>query len=606
MVLCPSCRHDSSDPLFCDRCNGALPSPRASALPAEVTLSGGRVVDCSAWAGAWPADCRRPLSVCSAGRAYRAYALNPECWGAMEGVVRRRAAVELDVLAPLEVHPLEGGAVVVAEGLPGASRPLLAPPPGDEMARLERALAACEVLAAVMAPLHQAGLVWLNFDPEALEADGSSARLVNLDLQVFPSGACPDILPLSAAYSPPEVCGFRADRIGPATDVFHASLYLYYRLAGLLPGGFPGRGLEAFDFDIPPLRIYRPHLPVGVAPVLGRGLDRDPAMRYPSVDDLLDAFAGALSRVKRRQASTAPVSWESAGATAVGRSHELQGLPNQDAHAVVPLPPEGVLAVVADGVTHARVGSGEVASQTAVAVLTCLLPFALHEAQPEATARALTRTCLEASRNILGLALAVAPPGPLDPADLMSSTVVVGVAAGNALTLASVGDSRAYLISEGRAEQLTVDGDVRCTQLAAGWAPEEILDMGTEASALYTCLGVGEPGAGGALELCVHRGRPSVSHWPILPGDAVVLCSDGLVEEGVFLEPAELVPLVADPPEQSPAQTARRLVEAARSRHRDASSWEPAGCGDDVTCVVLVARPARCDDSVRSEGQAGT
>ena len=81
----------------------------------------------------------------------------------------------------------------------------------------------------------------------------------------------------------------------------------------------------------------------------------------------------------------------------------------------------------------------------------------------------------------------------------MSSTVVVGAVAGNVLTLASVGDSRAYLVADGRAEQLTVDGDVACTHLAAGTAAGGRARHGPGRLGAYTCLGVGEPAAEGGL-----------------------------------------------------------------------------------------------------------
>ena len=470
-------------------------------------------------------------------------------------------------------------------------RPLTVAEKSDELAWLDGALAACRTLAAALTPLHQAGLLWLNFDPEALEVADAGVRLTNLDLHLFHAGACPDSLRLSAAYSPPEVCGFRGDRIGPATDVFHVCTYLYYRLADLLPGGFPGQGLEAFDFDIPPLRIYAPHLPVGVSAILERGLSRDPAQRYRNMGELVEALTDAVERAHRRHGATGAVALEWGSATTAGRTHELQGLPNQDSHAVVATEADW-LAIVADGVTHARVGSGDVASQTAVEVLAATLPSALRDAVTDQQRdEALIKGCLKASRAILEKALEAIPPGECDPVDLMSSTVVIGTVRGNVLTLASAGDSRAYLIADGRAEQLTVDGDVRCTQLAAGAAPEEVRDMGPDASALYTCLGVGEETAEGGLTACVRRGTPHISRWRLLPGDIVVLCSDGLVEEGVFLEPAYLPLLLADSAGQSASERASRLVAAARLLHRDPSAWEPGGCGDDITCVVLVVGP---------------
>jgi serine/threonine protein phosphatase PrpC len=586
MVFCPNCQHDSTDPLFCNRCHSLLSAPLGG-LPQQVTLRDGRVVDCSGWQGVWPADCLTPLLGGSPDRPSRLYAFHRESGREIIEGAQHRAAVALEVLAPLEILPVANGTLVVAEALPGAVRPLATPASGDQLVRLEDAVAACEMLAAALQPLHRAGLVWLNFDPEALEIDGIAIRLTNLDLYCFPAGACPDRLRLSPTWSPPEVCGFRGERIGPATDVFHVSLYLYHRLAGLLPGGFPGKGLEAFDFAIPPLRIYNPHLPPGIAPVLERGLARDPDKRFPSIADLAGAFTGTVERAKHRHSARGPVAWDQGSATVIGRSHELQNLPNQDAHAL--LPSSGrLLAILADGVTHARFGSGEVASRTAVQVLARTLPAALQRARTDDQAdHALDKACLDASEAILDLAQSTAPSEECDPVEMMSTTMLVGIVSGNVLTLASAGDSRAYLIADGQAEQLTVDGDVRCTHLAAGWAPEEVRDMGVEASALYTGLGVGEPSANGKLEVCLRRTLPRISRWRLLPGDVVVLCSDGLVEEGSFLEPAELPLLVAKPPGQSAAEIAQRLLQAARSRHRDASPEEPAGFGDDITCIVV-------------------
>jgi serine/threonine protein phosphatase PrpC len=593
MVVCRQCQHDSSDPQFCDRCNSLLPTGPSTALPRHLTLANGQVLDCSAWNGAWPADFRRPLTVTAQDRPYRLYALAPAEWRRLSAAVSERARTHLDVLAPIEIHPFDEGALVVAEGLRGATHPLLSQRDADdEFAALDALLDACRLLSDCLSPLHEAGLVWLEFDPTALEANESSLALTNLDLALFHAGVCPESIRLSSSYSPPEVCSFRGERIGPATDVFHVSLYLYYRLAGLLPHGFPGKGLEAFDFHIPPLRVYRPHLPAGVAPVLARGLARDTSQRLATVAALYEALETAVTRAKARSRSTTAISWDCAGATVIGRAHEVQNVPNQDSHSIISLGRNAQLAIVADGVTHAQVGSGEIASQAAIEVLGCLLPHYLSESRIE---DALTNSFLDASRAILEMALSVAPLGVYNPSDLMSTTAIVGVLAGNELILAGAGDSRAYLIADGRAEQLTVDGDVRCTQLAAGWPPEEVRDLGEEADTLYSCLGVGEvvdPGSPNErLEVSVARCSPRTSRWVLLPGDVIVLCSDGLVEEGVFLEPDELPMLLAEPAhEQSPAEMAGRLVATARSRHRDPSPWEPTGCGDDVTCIVIVIR----------------
>ena len=84
----------------------------------------------------------------------------------------------------------------------------------------------------------------------------------------------------------------------------------------------------------------------------------------------------------------------------------------------------------------------------------------------------------------------------------------------------------------------------------------------------------------GQLVLDPERCQPDLTYWPLLPGDVIVLCTDGLVEEGAFLSPADLTELIDDAPA---AALVERLVSAALARHRDASEAEPEGCGDDVT-----------------------
>jgi serine/threonine protein phosphatase PrpC len=584
MVRCPHCGNDSLDRAFCEACNGALPGSKLLPLPAVVSLPDGRAFDCSAWDGAWPHNPWTALCCTRDGRPHRLYALNPGWWRELAAPVRRRQAARLDVLAPIHIVPVGDGAVVIAEGLPGAVPAL---PAGGEDP-LDGLLADCKRLGATLAALHDAGLVWLNFDPEALLTDGQQVDVANLDLQVFPAGACPGSLSLGAAWSPPEVGGFRAEQIGPPTDVFHLSLYAYYCLANLLPGGFLGRGLEAIDFDLPPLRVYAPDLPAGIAPVLRRGCARDPESRFPTVAAFLQALEGAVASARARAASTAAVSLDAGGATAIGRTHALAGQPNQDDHRILPLA-EALVAVVADGVSYARIGSGDLASRTACATLVELLPDALARSDNLGHLEAaLTSCCLQASRAVLERSLAAGPPpAGIDSCELMSTTALVGVVRGSLLTLANVGDSRAYLVRDGVAEQLTVDGDVRCVRLGLGAAPDEVRDMGADATALYACLGVSEPDGRGGLRTWVERATPRVNHWPLLPGDAVVLATDGLVEENVFLDPSELAALVQAGAELPAAELARHLVEAACLLHRDASAWEPHGCGDDVTCVVI-------------------
>src|SRR5262249_61210049 len=72
--------------------------------------------------------------------------------------------------------------------------------------------------------------------------------------------------------------------------------------------------------------------------------------------------------------------------------------------------------------------------------------------------------------------------------DLMGTTLTAGWLQGNRLSLANLGDSRAYLIDDDMVEQLTVDGDLGSELLATGTPPEEVRELGGLGRALRVCV----------------------------------------------------------------------------------------------------------------------
>ena len=169
----------------------------------------------------------------------------------------------------------------------------------------------------------------------------------------------------------------------------------------------------------------------------------------------------------------------------------------------------------------------------------------------------------------------------------MSTTALIGILDGDELHLANVGDSRAYLVANGLAEQLTVDGDVASSQLALGTPPEQVQELGAAGKALRFCLGACRETESGELVVDVQRARPQISRWQLKPGDTMVLCSDGLVEERVFLEPEDLATIIEAGRDLTSQQLAEHLVAAADAKQRVPSPTEPNGYGDNITAIVL-------------------
>ena len=201
LVICSHCQRESTDPEFCDHCNQEIRGNIGGNPPLPLTLevAGEQSIDCSAWKGVWPADYLRSIEADWGDGHYRLYGLSPPRWQGLESVVRQRASTRLASLPPIRVFPVAEGAIVAAEGLSAArigwpGRPVAATA-GDELWHLDQLVVACQTLHRAFAPLHQAGFIWLNFDPTRLEVCGKRVRITNLDLQLFRAGDCPENLP---------------------------------------------------------------------------------------------------------------------------------------------------------------------------------------------------------------------------------------------------------------------------------------------------------------------------------------------------------------------------------------------------------------------------
>ncbi len=221
---------------------------------------------------------------------------------------------------------------------------------------------------------------------------------------------------------------------------------------------------------------------------------------------------------------------------------------------------DGALFAVADGMGgHA---AGEVASRIAVEELGTL-PAAV----------ALAKAIRVSNSRIFEV-----QDGRPEGGDLsgMGTTVVAlrfsrtkaGLAGGLAAEVAHVGDSRAYLFRDGLLLPLTEDHSFVNALVTGGIIDREEASRHPRRNILNRALGTGDA-------------RPDLAYFEALPGDRVLLCSDGLhdaVSEHAIAESLGL------PARGGPREAARALVRAA---------FEARG-RDDVTAVVVdVAAPER-------------
>ena len=215
----------------------------------------------------------------------------------------------------------------------------------------------------------------------------------------------------------------------------------------------------------------------------------------------------------------------------------------------------GPLMVVCDGM--GGVEGGEIAAELAAAVIWREMKGTTQTRDPEVFARLLRRATRVANHDVH--AMAKREPGLRG----MGTTVSAAGVVGDRLVVATVGDSRVYVLRAGSLVQVTRDQSLQSALIAAGHSPGEAASAG---GAILQALGVGEDV------------EPSLSMTELREGDRVLMCSDGL--HGLVGDPA-LAVLLSEPHEV--AQSVKLLVAAARA----------AGGSDNITAIVCEVRGTR-------------
>lgn len=589
-VPCPACGYLSQDLEFCDRCNADLVPPREQGPPHVCPLPGQDLIlsDEQFQRLAQPDG----FILLRAAAGWRRIHWLPRAlethW---QPELRRRLAISTGVLPPGQLVEQADGAWAIFE----ATGDWIVPwtlPPHDPLGDLTRVLKYAESLAGVLEELHRHQLVWLLFNPTELERGPDKQwRITNLDLRVFPFQQCPDQVRAKAAFAAPEIARFHPEDVGPRTDVYHLALCCWYWLARLLPDGIPGAGLEAFQHELPSLRVYAPALPEGIEGVLRQGLAIIADQRFTRPTGFVEALREAVERARSRRERTDAVRWEIGQHTRPGRTKTALQKGNEDQVLVRQYSePPRALAAVADGISTCDVGSGQLASLIATIVLENKFDGAARAGD---FPRKITELCRNGTQTLLDWAMEKGYAMQLAQGrDLMGTTLTAAWLEDRELQLANLGDSRAYLIDGPLVEQLTVDGDLGTFLLSRRTPPEYLRELGMMAKALRECIGGCTVNSEGAVEVLDDSCIPTITRWPLLPGDTIVLCSDGLVEEGAFLDEAALGELVRAHRHLPAHELAELLADAADALQRLPSFLEPEGFGDNISCIVIKIRDA--------------
>ncbi len=218
----------------------------------------------------------------------------------------------------------------------------------------------------------------------------------------------------------------------------------------------------------------------------------------------------------------------------------------------------GGVYVVADGMGgHA---AGEIASYLAVRnAAEHMLAAALTDLL--APNRPYNQTPVDAlMHGAVGYANEAVRNESLNRGNDMGTTLTLALVVGDRATIANVGDSRTYLLRAGKLQRITRDHSLVMRLVELGQLREEDIYTHPQRNAVLRSLG-----DHGTLDADIYHAR-------LQPGDALLLCSDGLWEMVRDPRMQELILRITDP-----QQACEAMVAAANE----------AGGEDNITAVLV-------------------
>lgn len=363
---------------------------------------------------------------------------------------------------------------------------------------------------------------------------------------------------------------------GRKDDVRFVVRLLVEQVVGSLPS--PAALPES---DIPPLLAALPvQLPLEVSAIVLEAFAVDPTYR-PA-----DGFAlwERLHLAERSHALRQEQPWvRQAGACAGFNTHigvlkSLQSQTNQDSFLLAG-DPNWSLLCVADGISQCTAGSGDLASGLTTRTLRLWWGEqgeGLRDAEPPRMRASLEGALHRANTVVCEAAMRIAGPDA-DHFVPMGTTVIAALTRGNRVQLAALGDSRAYLVGRFGVAILTFDQNLQAERFrdAVAGRPARFGDSG---SPLVGYVGHFTPDGDPSPAPLFQR------EITLLPGEWLVLCSDGLSDYGGS-EEASIGRLLAEAVRKGPATSlaaqsmdiCRELVDAANR----------GGGGDNVTVLAL-------------------
>ncbi|MBM74693.1 MAG: hypothetical protein CMK59_04785 [Proteobacteria bacterium] len=212
--------------------------------------------------------------------------------------------------------------------------------------------------------------------------------------------------------------------------------------------------------------------------------------------------------------------WDFASDTHIGAKKSFSSQTNQDSFFYDSYKNTAII-MVADGISVSNAGSGDQASFIAKQVTAHIWELNkdnLLSANPDDIKQFLLQVLLHANHNICDVSASSVED--ISKATPMGTTILLGYVRDSELWLSHLGDSRGYIINEDGLCLITGDHNLRGEKLRHGLS----VDLLDNQPALIRYLGHFDEKMNPALHV------PDICHVPLLEGERILLCSDGLTD----------------------------------------------------------------------------
>jgi PPM family protein phosphatase len=272
------------------------------------------------------------------------------------------------------------------------------------------------------------------------------------------------------------------------------------------------------------LILLAPTLPIDFIPIIGDALSDNKDIQIADTESLQRRLQLAiqLNEDRRNPLSSEDYYWDIGYDTHIGRRKSWFSQTNQD-NFFYGVHDQTAFLTVADGISMCTAGSGDVASKIAVHVANHF--WEQHKSEYSSMSLIELRnhmvTLLDSMNYHICETTKDMTKKGIENEVPMGTTIVIAIAQGSTVTIASLGDSRVYALLESGIAQLTGDQNVRGEKLRHH-LPLESEDSG---KALLRFLGRFSPD-----DFEPNMLPPDIITIKLLPNEALLLCSDGVTD----------------------------------------------------------------------------